>query len=136
MSAADKIAEARALIEPLTGNTPGPWVSQHRGTRKDIECRKDYHRVTTELEAADPNAVAIVHVQWRLNPAANAALIAAAPALRDTVAALADLADAQAQEIARLRWVLGGVRRAIDTGRNDPLMIWRDQINIALGDAT
>lgn len=47
----------------------------------------------------------------------------------------ADLADAQAQEIARLRWVLGGVRRAIDTGRNEPLMIWRDQINIALGDA-
>ena len=47
----------------------------------------------------------------------------------------ADLADAQAQEIERLRYVLEGVRGAIDTGRNEPLMIWRDQINIALGDA-
>ena len=47
----------------------------------------------------------------------------------------ADLADAQAQEIERLRYVLEGVRGAIDTGRNEPLMIWRDQISIALGGA-
>lgn len=32
----------------------------------------------------------------------------------------------------RLRYVLEGVRGAIDTGRNEPLQIWRDQINIAL----
>lgn len=53
----------------------------------------------------------------------------------DLLAALADLADAQAQEIERLRYVLEGVRGAIDTGRNEPLMIWRDQISIALGGA-
>lgn len=36
----------------------------------------------------------------------------------------------------RYRYVLEGVRAAIDTGRNKPLQIWRDQINIALSDAT
>ncbi len=86
MSAADKIAEARALIEPL--------------------------RATVLWGNANPDVMKAA----------------------ETLDALADLADAQAQEIARLRWVLGGVRRAIDTGRNEPLMIWRDQINIALGE--
>ncbi|MCJ8334585.1 MAG: hypothetical protein MJH10_10130 [Epibacterium sp.] len=42
----------------------------------------------------------------------------------------------KSREIERLRYVLEGVRGAIDTGRNEPLMVWRDQINIALGDAT
>ena len=40
----------------------------------------------------------------------------------------------QAREIDRLRYVLSGVRDAISTGRNEPLMIWRDQINIAIGE--
>jgi hypothetical protein len=35
-------------------------------------------------------------------------------------------------ENARLRYVLDGVRGAIKTGRNEPLMIWKDQIDIAL----
>jgi hypothetical protein len=34
----------------------------------------------------------------------------------------------------RYRYVLEGVRDAIKTGRNEPLMIWRDQIDIALSD--
>lgn len=46
-------------------------------------------------------------------------------------AAEAKLAKAR-EENQRLRYVLGGVRGAIQTGRNEPLMIWRDQINIAL----
>lgn len=40
--------------------------------------------------------------------------------------------DAAEAEVARLRYVLEGVRGAIQTGRNEPLMIWRDQIEIAL----
>jgi hypothetical protein len=36
------------------------------------------------------------------------------------------------EEIERLRWVLGGVRNAIKTGRDLPLQVWLDQINIAL----
>jgi len=35
-------------------------------------------------------------------------------------------------EIARLRYVLDGVAAAIDTGRNGPLVIWREKIKIAL----
>ena len=37
-----------------------------------------------------------------------------------------------AAEIERLRYVLDGVRGAILTGRNEPLQIWKDQIDIAL----
>ena len=37
-------------------------------------------------------------------------------------------------EIERLRYVLEGVRAAIKTGRNEPLQIWRDQIDIALSE--
>ena len=40
--------------------------------------------------------------------------------------------DGLREENERLRYVLDGVRGAIDTGRNEPLMVWRDQINIAL----
>lgn len=37
-------------------------------------------------------------------------------------------------EINLLRYVLGGVRDAIRTGRNEPLVIWKEQIDIALGE--
>lgn len=40
--------------------------------------------------------------------------------------------DQQAREIDRLRYVLSGVRSAINTGRREPLMVWREQINIAI----
>ena len=41
--------------------------------------------------------------------------------------------DADAEN-ERLKYVLDGVAAAIDTGRNDPLVIWRDQIEIARTD--
>ena len=88
MTAADKIAEAKAALEELANMPLGISFS-------------DWSRLSSPILEA---------------------LIAAPDA------------DAQAQEIARLRYVLEGVRGAIDTGRNEPLMIWRDQINIALGD--
>jgi uncharacterized coiled-coil DUF342 family protein len=40
--------------------------------------------------------------------------------------------DAARAEVERLRYVLGGVRGAIKTGRNEPLTIWAEQIDIAL----
>ena len=137
MSAADKIQAARALIEPLTGHTPGEWVmSATHPTNACANVRCDYIHIAT-LYGGDSDVPSPAEGEpWGPQPIrdANARLTAAAPALRDTVAALADLADAQAQENARLRYVLEGVRDAIDTGRNEPLMIWRDQINIALGE--
>ena len=89
MSAADKIQTARALIEPLTDTTPGPWVFSERNTPEHfwIEPEVGYLPMPHYLSVSGPIS------------RENAALIAAAPALRDTVAALADLADAQAQEI-------------------------------------
>ena len=43
-----------------------------------------------------------------------------------------DKESAYLAEIDRLRYVLGGVRGAILTGRNEPLQIWKEQIDIAL----
>ena len=100
----DKIAEARALIEPLTGHTPGEWeMSVTHPTNACANVRCGYTDVAT-LYSGDSDVPQPADGEpWGPQPIrdANARLTAAAPALRDTVAALADLADAQAQEIAR-----------------------------------
>lgn len=95
MSAAEKIAAARALIEPLTGRTPGPWVADLGET----------YTVRDRENARLAGCSHLTNFGRRPNDevAATCRTMAAAPALRDTVAALADLADAQAQEIARLK---------------------------------
>ena len=107
MTAADKIAEARALIEPLTGHTPGPWeafggvgigVTPVDPSEGDVASCCGFSSGRDEREELD-----------------NAALIAAAPALRDTVAALTDLADAQAQENAKLRQRIEQLEGAVMT---------------------
>ena len=95
MTAAEKIAEARALIEPLTGHTPGNWRKHGNGFQ--------VMAVKTLIASATLGPVE-----------ANTRLIAASPALRDTVAALADLADAQAQENASLRAALAGLANALE----------------------
>lgn len=88
MSAADKIAEARALIEPLTEYAPGPW------------------KVDSDGDVYADNSFSIAQI-WDIvedfSEHAETKLILSAPALRDTVAALADLADALAQENAKLQ---------------------------------
>lgn len=95
---ADKIAEARALIEPLTGHTPGPWAVSY-----PVKDRPQCAFIDPECGYIEgENYLAVSGI---CNPA-TAMTLAAAPALRDTVVALADLAEAQAQEIARLRKVL------------------------------
>ena len=92
MSAADKIQAARALIEPLTGHTPGPW---------EIDAPEDE---SVEIGAGILSIAGLYESAPDALP--DARLIAAAPALRDTVADLADLADAQAQENARLKGII------------------------------
>lgn len=86
----DKIAEARALIEPLTGHPDGPWkVSPAIHGVTDVD-RFDGRDIFTIYGSDDEKLAA-------------ARICAAAPALRDTVAALADLADALAQENSKLQ---------------------------------
>lgn len=94
MTAADKIAEARALIEPLTGHTPGPWAAEPGAKRGAWISGTTGEWSALACGDSDESA------------ARNARLIAASPALRETVAALADLADALAQENAELRRML------------------------------
>ena len=96
MTAADKIAKARALIEPLMDFTPSPWeLVSISGYGSPFSIRMAYH-------SDNPNAPKTHYGVQSVRTREDARLIAAAPALRDTVAALADLADALAQENARL----------------------------------
>lgn len=62
----------------------------------------------------------------------NLRLLAVERADDDPMAAYA--LDGCADEIERLRYVLGGVRDAIKTGRNEAIGIWKEQIDIALGE--
>ena len=128
MTAAEKIAEARALIEPLTGHTPGAW---------EIDAPKDE---SVEIGAGSFSIAGLYEAAPDALP--DARLIAAAPALRDTVAALADLADAQAQRIKTLEAALRLAREC--EGRflptDPPQDAWKarrvdDVIAAALGDA-
>lgn len=101
---ADKIADARALIEPLTGHTPGPWAVSY-----PVKDRPQCAFIDPECGYIEgENYLAVSGI---CNPA-TAMTLAAAPALRDTVATLADIADAQALEIARLRDALRGLLEA------------------------
>ena len=56
-------------------------------------------------------------------------------AMADIIALVAEqdrrIAELEAEN-ERLLYVLGGVHGAIKTGRNEPLMIWKDQIEIAI----
>ena len=105
----DKIAEARALIEPLTGHTPGEWeMSVTHPTNACANVRCDYTEIAT-LYGGDSDVPQPAYGEpWGPQPIrdANARLTAAAPALRDTVAALADLADALTQRIEALEAAL------------------------------
>ena len=100
MTATDLVAGARALIKPLTGHTPGEWemsVTHPTNACANVWC--GYTDVAT-LYGGDSDVPQPADDEpWGPQPIrdANARLTAAAPALRDTVAALADLADAQAQ---------------------------------------
>lgn len=110
MTAADKIAEARALIEPLAGHTPGPWEVGIDDGGNPLSGRPGVF-APAELDCGIVHWDGFVQEYWRSARGdneihANARLIAAAPDLRDTVAALADLAEAQAQEIAKLHEAL------------------------------
>lgn len=106
MTPADTIAEARALIEPLMDFTPSPWeLVSLSGYGSPFSIRMAYH-------SDNPNAPKTHYGVQSVRTREDARLIAAAPALRDTVAALADLADAQAQEIARLRGCFERIEKA------------------------
>ena len=102
MTAADLVAGARALIKPLTGHTPGEWemsVTHPTNACANVWC--GYTDVATLYSGEGDVPQPADDEPWGPQPIrdANARLTAAAPALRDTVAALADLADALTQRI-------------------------------------
>lgn len=121
MSAADKIAAARALIEPLTGHTPGPFGLYIAETPSTEDAKAELARLVDGtvgftgrvVQVATFDGLAIAVTGCGPMGEVNGRIMAAAPALRDTVAALADLADAQAQENEALEAALRGERERI-----------------------
>lgn len=98
MTAADKIAEARALIEPLMGHDAGPL--------RDTRIPSCSGRIIANHDGKHIGSAFGVD---------NARLFAAAPTLCDTVADLTDLADAMAQENAKLRQRIEQLEGAVMT---------------------
>lgn len=128
----DKIQAARALIEPLTGViSPAPWRAKEESL--SIADTGDYEYPWV-VRSSDQRIVAEFYGE-RLVDELNARLIAAAPALRDTVADLADLADAQAQENARLKATIRALDPVLERSGYAPSSLAREAIRAALGDA-
>lgn len=118
--ATDPIAAARAMIEPLTGYTPGPWRALD-----ESECysHDDGNTVSVAIGKRDNHAFALaMHNFSDRIVDANAALIAAAPALRDMVATLADALEAERAKVAAAYEAAAQAVRAVLT--NSPTGEW------------
>lgn len=111
VTAADLVAGARALIEPLTGYTPPPWA-----VRYPVESHPDFACI--EPAAGYLEGDHYLSVSGNCS-AATAATLAASPVMRDTIAALLDDRDALTQRIEALEaalrfytvsdnWLIGG----------------------------
>lgn len=146
MTAADKIAEARALIEPLTklhdAATPGD-LSTAEVTDEgewfgcphcsgDGEVRADQY-INYDGVAANVLFSGVGH-EFGANRDWYLAVCRDWPKVRDTVADLTDLADAQAQEIARLRGCFERIEKAALHGCLTPDLV-AQITRAALGDA-
>ena len=112
----------RAQMEALEGFTPGPW---------NADLGETYRVKADGMNIATANFVTLLDRIPTDQVRQNARLIAAAPDMHATILALCDALDELRAENERLLYVLEGVAAAIDTGRNEPLQIWRDQIRIA-----
>lgn len=96
----EQIAEARALIEPLTGYTAGGWKAR---PAKSMEM---YGRLYAVLNPERIPAAFVPawdrpregEVDGTEEAKSHTRLIAAAPAMRDTIAALLDHIDTQAEQ--------------------------------------
>ena len=101
----DPIAAARALIEPLTGYTLGPWWTSGKYSGREMGCSIIASNPSAGPAPGNPTRGGVAFATAILNTDArrcegNARLIAAAPDLRDMVATLADEAEAERAKVA------------------------------------
>lgn len=111
----DPIAAARALLEPLTGYTPGPWqTTSDHSLNACANVSAGYHDVATLYGGSEDVPQPAEGEPWGPHPIrdATARLIAAAPDLRDMVSTLADALEAERARIAAAR--LEGWRAGLD----------------------
>ena len=130
MDNAELIARAKSALERVT---EGPW---------EAALERGCHGVIAHvLPEGGANFVAMVGNDQETPERepirfANARFIAEARDLVPALIAALKASEARVKvlegEQDRLIYVLAGVAGAIDTGRNEPLAVWRDQIRIAL----
>ena len=101
----DLITAARALIEPLTGYTPGPWWTSGKYSGREMGCSIIAANPSVGPAPGNPTRGQVAFATAILNTDArrcegDARLIAAAPDLRDMVATLADALDAERAKVA------------------------------------
>ncbi|MBA4282021.1 hypothetical protein [Ralstonia sp.] len=131
------VADLNELREFLRG--AGPLNDMHFGEKKVMPYW--WRAYLTRMVDAGAALTALSEQVAELTKERDEALSAARQQDKLREATLATLrgvsADLEAAEakVARFRRVLEGVKGAIETGRSEPLFIWRDQINIALDDA-
>ena len=104
----DHDAIAARVRQNREAGTPGPWALSASGYNVMRG------KTAATVAVAQPSDFSL----------SDARRISALPDLEAAYLALYD-------EVERLLYVLDGVAGAIDTGRNEPLQVWRDQINIA-----
>jgi hypothetical protein len=119
--------DTERLRELLDKATLGPW---------DADRAVVYVGRQGDLEVDGHPAWGGFDLRYVPRGEANAALIAElrnqAPALLDALTA-AEAQDAELRaERDRLWWLVEGFARAVDTGRNEPLQVWRDQARTAI----
>ena len=113
--------DLNGIVEGLDGTmTYGTWRAERTGSRlKDTKEWMSFYTALVRMEYAKRDD--------RLDRMAPSDLRIL---LGDTFRLLAEI-ERLRTENERLRYVLDGVAGAIDTGRNEPLHIWRGQIDIA-----
>ena len=139
-----------AIVAGLDGVTPGPWRFHPHykisgGGYGKIADSPTPHRYLGSTIMAVGYKGAEVDDYWLSIKDTNAAHIARCDpdSIRSIAAYVAELERQVAARIRadereradRYRYVLEGVLGAIKTGRNEPLVIWKEQIEIALSDA-
>ena len=129
--APDPIAAARAMIEPLTGYTPGPWWTSGKYSGREMGCSIIAANPSAGPAPGNPTRGQVAFATAILNTDArrcegDARLIAAAPDLRDMVATLADALEAERAKVAAARaegWRAGRDAAAI-AARGDGESEW------------
>jgi hypothetical protein len=118
--------ELEQMRADMAAGTPGPWELD------GIAIAGSDPRAGDVCLMGHPAQYPGDTVLMLVNHEANARRIARVPLLEAEVLRLTEANAALAEELARVRGLVLSGLDAVETGRNEPLMIWRDTARAAL----